>query len=240
MRTTITPKHSPRTMRCSFSSATRAPVARPQQAVECWTRTHAYRPPFRDWWRASVAAPKRCPQPSYQPPRLGLYTWPQSVFHRRRHHPASADVWVLLTRPSHTQRQPRLARHAAITLVVSDPVPVHPLAHTRSKPSVMDDRAVPEWDPSPTTTNDSRAVPESSIAVPALFFSPPLPHYFFSPTRPVESCVVSSSPWTPDVAAPKRKRGRAEGGAAPVKRQCRATDGRGVKMPLEVASKRSP
>lgn len=106
----------------------------------------------------------------------------------------------------------------------------------------MDDRAVPEWDPSPDTTiSDSRAVPESStVAVPALFFSPPLPHYFFSPTRPVESCVVSSSSWTPDVAAPKRKRGRDEGDPTPVMRKRRVTDGRVNKEPVEAVSKRTP
>lgn len=106
----------------------------------------------------------------------------------------------------------------------------------------MDDRAVPEWSPSPsqTTTNDSRAVPEScTVAVPALFFSPPLPHYVFSPARLVESCVVSSLSWAPDDAAPSRKRGRVEVGAAPVKRQRQAVDGRGVKVPAKTASKRT-
>lgn len=145
------------------------------------------------------------------------------------HHPPFLSVAPSSARSIHV--------HPCRSLIVF--FPGHPSAHT---PSTMDDRVVPEWNPSPcTTSNDSRAVPESSaVAVPALFFSPPLPHYFFSPARPVESCVVSSSSWTPGAAAPKRQCESSEDGPPPPKRQRRTSDGRGVKAPVEVVSKDAP
>lgn len=195
------------------------------------------------------AAPKR--QPSTPLSSASTLTHAPASRHPPsflNHHPflrltasENADAIPFRSYAAPTSARLSIGRGLRCPLPSSFPVVCH-CARTRPKSSAMDDRAVPEWDPSPdTTTSDSRAVPESStVAVPALFFSPPLPHYFFSPTRPVESCVVSSSSWTPDVAAPKRKRGRDEGDPTPVMRKRRVTDGRVNKEPVEAVSKRTP